>query len=78
MFWGKGPDKPQPPKESPAEKAADAADEVKKAAKDVQKAAKDFDPNRLPEPHKLPKSLQNIVDKSDKEENFYNELVDGL
>jgi len=75
MFWGKGPDKPQPPKEA-AEKVKDAADEVKTAARDVQKAAKDFDP-KLPERHKLPKSLQEIVDKEDKDENFYNELVDG-
>jgi len=77
MFWGKGPDKSQPSKESPEEKVKDAADEVKKAAKDVQKTVKDFDPDKLPDRHKLPKSLQNIVDKADREENFYNELVDG-
>jgi mitochondrial fission process protein 1 len=77
MFWGKGPDKPQAPKESPAETVKDTAQEVKTAAKDVQKAAKDFDPDKLPERHKLPTSLQNIVDKADKEENFYNELVEG-
>jgi len=66
MFWGKGPDKPQPPKESPAEDK-DAKDGVPKA----------FDPAKLPDREKLPRSLQKIVDKADKEENFYNELVEG-
>ncbi|KAM3074758.1 hypothetical protein ACMFMG_008177 [Clarireedia jacksonii] len=34
-------------------------------------------PTGLPKASKLPKSLQNIVDKDDKEENFYDELYEG-
>jgi mitochondrial fission process protein 1 len=33
--------------------------------------------NGLPEPEKLPPALQKIVDKADKEDNFYDELYDG-
>ena len=68
MFWGKGPDKSPPAKETPAV--------TKNAAKDDKNAA-EFDPEKLPERQKLPKSLQKIVDKEDKEDNFYNELVSG-
>lgn len=39
--------------------------------------AKTFDPEKLPAREKLPKALQNIVDKSDREDNFFDELVDG-
>jgi fission process protein 1 len=31
----------------------------------------------LPAPEKLPSALQKIIDKADKEENFYDELYDG-
>lgn len=31
----------------------------------------------LPDAEKLPDGLQRIVDKADKEENFYDELYDG-
>ncbi len=69
MFWGKGPDKPSAPKESPSESSG--------AAKDGKDAIKNFDPQKLPEREKLPSSLQNLVAKADKQENVYNELVDG-
>ncbi|KAK2004356.1 hypothetical protein LX36DRAFT_706302 [Colletotrichum falcatum] len=39
--------------------------------------AKTFDPEKLPAREKLPKALQNIVDKSDRDDNFFDELVDG-
>ena len=39
--------------------------------------AKAFDPDRLPPREKLPPKLQQIIDKSDREDSFYNELVDG-
>jgi len=35
-------------------------------------------PTSLPEPEKLPPALQKIIDKADKEENFYDELYDGM
>ena len=34
-------------------------------------------PTDLPKREKLPRSLQKIVDKADKDENFYDELYDG-
>jgi hypothetical protein len=34
-------------------------------------------PGDLPKPEKLPASLQKIIDKADKEDNFYDELYDG-
>ncbi|KAE8451656.1 hypothetical protein EG329_003113 [Mollisiaceae sp. DMI_Dod_QoI] len=34
-------------------------------------------PKGLPQPEKLPPALQKIIDKADKEDNFYDELYDG-
>jgi fission process protein 1 len=34
-------------------------------------------PADLPKPEKLPASLQRIIDRADKDENFYDELYDG-
>ncbi|RFU29052.1 hypothetical protein B7463_g7293, partial [Scytalidium lignicola] len=34
-------------------------------------------PEELPEPHKLKPALQRIIDKADKDDNFYDELYDG-
>jgi fission process protein 1 len=47
------------------------------AADDVKKAAADFDPSKLPDRTKLPPKLQKIVEKTDKDENFFDELVEG-
>lgn len=47
------------------------------ATDDLKKAAAEFDPNKLPDREKLPPKLQKIIEKSDKEENFYDELVQG-
>ncbi|KAK4152343.1 mitochondrial fission process protein 1 [Chaetomidium leptoderma] len=42
------------------------------------KNAAGFDPSKLPDKEKkLPPKLQKIIDKSDNEENFFGELVDG-
>ncbi|KAM7215977.1 Mitochondrial 18 KDa protein (MTP18) domain containing protein [Rhypophila decipiens] len=43
----------------------------------VEEVAKTFDPRKLPDREKLPSKLQNIVDKSEKDGNFYDELVEG-
>lgn len=74
-WWGKSPDKKpaEPPKESPS-----AGQQVKETAqKAADNVAAAFDPHKLPEREKLPDKLQQIVDKSDREDSFYNELVDG-
>ncbi|KAM7192963.1 mitochondrial fission process protein 1 [Naviculisporaceae sp. PSN 640] len=57
---------PVPPKPSPAE--------TKASPEALPKA---FDASKLPDREKLPSKLQNIVDKSDKDGNFYDELVEG-
>ncbi|KAH8912923.1 hypothetical protein BR93DRAFT_871205 [Coniochaeta sp. PMI_546] len=74
-WWGKSPDKKpaEPPKESPP--ASQQAKETAQKAADNVAAA--FDPDKLPAREKLPAKLQQIVDKSDREDSFYNELVDG-
>ncbi|KAI0891743.1 mitochondrial 18 KDa protein-domain-containing protein [Annulohypoxylon nitens] len=70
MFWGKGPDKSEASKDKQPE--APPAEKV-----DPRKDATRFDPNKLPERRELPKSLQSIVDKSDRDDNFFDELVEG-
>lgn len=71
MWWGKGSDKDSkaPPKED-----ASAAEPGKKS--NAPQAAP-FDPDKLPNREKLPPALQRIVDKQDKDENWYDEIVDG-
>lgn len=88
MWWGKSSDS----KDAKAAPAAEAAATASAAATTVQqnperydttaKNSKDassrapFDP-RLPDREKLPPALQKIVEKQDREENFFDELVDG-
>lgn len=46
--------------------------------KKVANTTKDLDPStKLPEPKRLPAELQKIVDKADKDENFFDELYEG-
>ncbi|KAI1341588.1 mitochondrial 18 KDa protein-domain-containing protein [Xylariaceae sp. FL0016] len=71
MFWGKGPDKGKSESKAPETSTATAS------KIDPKKDATQFDPDRLPARRELPKSLQKIVDTSDKDENFFDELVDG-
>ncbi|KAI0482214.1 mitochondrial 18 KDa protein-domain-containing protein [Xylariaceae sp. FL0804] len=72
MLWGKGSDK------KPEEKAPEPSPAAPPATKiDPRKDATQFDPDRLPARRNLPKGLQTIVDKSDKDENFYDELKEG-
>jgi fission process protein 1 len=60
-WWGKS-EKPQP----------DEAQESKGQSNDT-----DFDPNKLPARQRLPKGLQQIVEKSDKDSRFFDDVVDG-
>ncbi|KAI5922565.1 mitochondrial 18 KDa protein-domain-containing protein [Camillea tinctor] len=72
MWWAKGPEKDKQGSknlEPPAVAAATKAD--------PRKDATEFDPNKLPERRELPKGLQRIIDSSDKEDNFFDELVEG-
>ncbi|KAH7353220.1 mitochondrial 18 KDa protein-domain-containing protein [Plectosphaerella cucumerina] len=67
MWWGKSQSSPVKPTEAPA-----AAPDT--SAKQQEKA---FDPDKLPDRKKLPASLQKIARDQDKDENFFDELVDG-
>ncbi|KAM0275720.1 hypothetical protein ACHAQH_007480 [Verticillium albo-atrum] len=67
MWWGKNQDKSA----SSPDKAADSPPPTS------AKATGTFDPDKLPEPRKLPASLQKIANDSDKDDNFFDELVDG-
>ncbi|KAI3397727.1 hypothetical protein diail_10380 [Diaporthe ilicicola] len=70
MWWGKGSDKdPKAPPEDDASGAAPSKANAPQAAP--------YDPNKLPNREKLPPALQKIVDKQDKDDNWYDELVDG-
>lgn len=63
--WGSSSDKsPETPKATPAGTKASSIKET-------------FDSKKLPEREKLPTKLQNIVDKSDQDDNFFDELVSG-
>ncbi|KAI5866701.1 mitochondrial 18 KDa protein-domain-containing protein [Durotheca rogersii] len=66
MFWGKGPEKPDV-----------KTPEAPPTNVDPRSDATRFDLNKLPPRRELPEAMQSIVDKSDKEENFFDELVEG-
>jgi fission process protein 1 len=72
--WSSGSDKPTG--STPQDNTTKPA-QTTSATDDLKKAVTDFDPKKLPEREKLPKKLQKIIDKSDKEENFFDELVEG-
>lgn len=74
--WSGNSDKPTDTS-TPQNEPSKPQQTTQSAANDLKKAAADFDPKKLPDREKLPKKLQTIVDKSDKEENFFDELVDG-
>ena len=74
MFWSKGPspNKPDPSKKPDAPDASSSATNI-----DPRKDATDFNPEKLPERRDLPKGMQSIMDKADKDDNFFDELVEG-
>ena len=65
--WGSGSDK--------TEGSSSSSPAQTNSAKPSPPA--DFDPAKLPKREKLPSKLQKIVEKQDKDENFFDELVDG-
>ena len=67
MWWGK------------SEQKADKLAETPRAAKDttVAQGEKEFDPDKLPDRKQLPASLQRIAREQEKDDNFFDELVEG-
>lgn len=86
MWWGKSSDSQDPkasslsssPKETTAAATAEGAPaDPRYAPKSSNDTAAPSDPAKLPERQKLSPALQKIVDKQEKDENFFDELVDG-
>ncbi|ORY58160.1 mitochondrial 18 KDa protein-domain-containing protein [Pseudomassariella vexata] len=81
-WWGKGPDKPQAStdsretKQSPNSKPAPPV-QASHLTDDPRRDASKFDPDHLPDRKQLPKGMKQIMDRSDKDDNFFDELVDG-
>ncbi|KAK0636670.1 mitochondrial 18 KDa protein-domain-containing protein [Bombardia bombarda] len=79
--WSRDSDKPATPaapQQSPPAETGPSPDKVAPAGLAKQGVgATAFDPKKLPEREKLPTKLQSIVDKDDKDENFFDELVEG-
>jgi fission process protein 1 len=57
-------------------KSQDPPPEVPKAPTN-EPDKKLFNPDKLPNKEKLPKGLQNIVDKAHEDESFFDKVVDG-
>ncbi|KAK9771260.1 putative Mitochondrial fission process protein 1 [Seiridium cardinale] len=74
-WWGKGSDKDKQQAAAPSTPATAQPIEPVESPKDAAK--QEFNPDRLPERKKLSRNLQKIVDKSDHDDSFYDELVDG-
>lgn len=65
-WWGKAQEpKPEAPGPGSTSAAGNGSDKSR------------FDPDRLPDRHELPKAMQKIVDKSDADSRFFDEIVDG-
>lgn len=82
MWWNKKPDsdakaEPQPQSKEPSAASSTTPVEQRYDSPRKHTSSAPFDPNKLPDREKLPPALQKIVDKQDKEENFFDELVDG-
>lgn len=92
MWWGKSADDKDaknPPTSTGKETGATATTRTTAAEAspdpryDSSKTKKNtsappaFDPDKLPERQKLSPALQKIVDRQEKEENYFDELYDG-
>ncbi|KAH7035529.1 mitochondrial 18 KDa protein-domain-containing protein [Microdochium trichocladiopsis] len=73
-WWGKGSSDKDKKDDSSKSSTAPAPPT---APVNPKNDATDYDPNALPARRRLPKGMQSIVDKADREESFYDELVEG-
>lgn len=85
MWWGKDSND-KDPKASPASTGKETIATGAEASTDPRydktknrngASPPAFDPNKLPERQKLSPALQKIVDRQEKEENYFDELYDG-
>lgn len=74
-WWGKGSDKDKP-QAAPSPPATGQPIEPVESRKDAAPKP-EFNPDQLPERKKLSPKFQKIIDKSDHEDSWYEELVDG-
>ncbi|KAI0177557.1 mitochondrial 18 KDa protein-domain-containing protein [Pestalotiopsis sp. NC0098] len=79
-WWGKGSDQDKQAPQASSSPAATGQPIEPVESSNVPKergSTSSFDPNHLPERKKLSRNLQKIVDKSDHDDSWYDELVDG-
>lgn len=80
MWWGKNSDnkdtKVSPTSTAGAETSTDPRYDKSKT-NNTTSAPAAFDPNKLPARQKLSPALQKIVDKQERDENYFDELYDG-
>ncbi|KAL2167033.1 hypothetical protein VTG60DRAFT_1829 [Thermothelomyces hinnuleus] len=76
-MWPFSSSSEKPAAPSNAQNESTASPQSQSAADHLKKAAADIDPKNLPEKQKLPPKLQRLLDKSEKEENLFDELVEG-
>lgn len=81
MWWGKGSDdkdpKASPPSTAGAEASTDPRYDKSKTNNTTTSPPAAFDPNKLPARQKLSPALQKIVDKQERDDNYFDELYDG-
>lgn len=81
MWWGKSSDnkdsKASPPTSTAGAEASTDPRYDKSKTNNTNSAPAAFDPNKLPARQKLSPALQKIVDKQDRDENYFDELYDG-
>jgi len=73
-WWGKGSSNKDKKDENSKSSTSVAADST---AINPKNDATSYDPNAVPARRRLPKDMQSIIDKSDNEDSFYDELVEG-
>lgn len=71
MWWGKSSD------ETPRADATPADPKPKDGAAAASRSVAGKDADKVPKRERLPPKLQELVDKSDQDDNFFDELVDG-
>merc|ERR1712000_590971 len=64
-WWGKSADSKESKPEQPATPSQ-------------PQPASSFDPDKLPDARKLPKAMQSIVDNSDKDSSFFDDVAEGF
>jgi fission process protein 1 len=77
MSWFGKPKEPKEPKEPRESKESKESKPEPPADANSSQQKEPFDPDKLPPREKLPRRLQNIIDKSDQDSRFFDDVIDG-